>query len=739
MNSFPAPTVPESGDDLIDLRRVLGALLRYKWGIVGLAFTAVLIAGLAVYSMEPVYRATASIELQLQQANVVSVEEVYSVGAGGYSYAYTQYEILKSRTLVERVVRKLELHKHPHFLRPGEDKSEPWLGFSLETLLPAREKTPPFQLSEQEQEERAIQSVTNAVAGGLSSEAVQFSLVAHLSYTSTDRNLAAKIVNAVAQEFIDSNLEERTGGTQQAANWLDARLANLGENLRRSEQALQDFRDREGLVSLEGVTSLGGDELQSLSRRFSAATQARVEAKNIMDDVQGMVNPTTTDLLATPAILRHQSIRELKRVQSDAERKVAELGRRYGPKHPKMISAQTDLGTAGDELAKEVSKVVSGINREYELALRSEQQLELEWEARKADVQAFNRTEFELQELVRDLETNRKLYDIFFSRIKSVGETGGFERPHARVLDRALVPGSPFSPNKKLILAIALVLGLLAGCGIAVLLDVLDNTVKSPDDVQDRLGSPLLGSILKQKTDENGHFAQFWEKPQSQYAEAIRTIRTGIVLSGLDDPAKIIVVTSTVPGEGKSTIALNLGAALGNMERTLVIGADLRRPSLAQKCSLATNHSGLSHFVSGAAELEDCIERVEALGVDVMPAGIIPPNPLEMISSKRFADALDALKDRYDRIVVDSAPVQAVSDALILASYADSVIYVVKADSTSATQAKKGIQRIVASNEPLTGVILNQVDVKSSGRYYGSQYYEYGDYHQSGSQAGSGS
>ena len=190
------------------------------------------------------------------------------------------------------------------------------------------------------------------------------------------------------------------------------------------------------------------------------------------------------------------------------------------------------------------------------------------------------------------------------------------------------------------------------------------------------------------------------------------------------------MVTSTIPGEGKSTTALNLAAALAQMESTLVIGADLRRPSLAKKCGLEPNQKGLSHFVSGSAKLEDCIKRVEALGLDIMPAGLIPPNPLEMISSKKFADALEALRQRFDRIVLDSAPVQAVSDALILASLADSVIYVVRADSTSATLTQKGIANIVASNVPLTGVVLNQFEASKARGYYGSRYYQYGDYYQ---------
>jgi capsular exopolysaccharide synthesis family protein len=294
-----------------------------------------------------------------------------------------------------------------------------------------------------------------------------------------------------------------------------------------------------------------------------------------------------------------------------------------------------------------------------------------------------------------------------------------------------MVPTGPVKPNKRLSVTLAFILGIMLGCGIAILLDILDNTVKNPDDVEEKLGAPLLGTLPKMKSNKKGEFEQFWQKPQGQFAEALRTVRTGVVLSSLDNPAKVILVTSTIPGEGKSTVALNLGAALAQMENTLVIGADLRRPSLAKKCDLTPNHPGLTHFVAGTAKLEDCIEHLPELNLYVMPAGIIPPNPLEMISSKKFVQALKFLRERFDRIVIDSAPVQAVSDALMLASNADSVIYVVKADSTSATQAQKGIASVVASNEPLTGVVLNMFDAKKARGYSGYKYHQYNDYYES--------
>ncbi|MEH6587328.1 MAG: polysaccharide biosynthesis tyrosine autokinase [Halioglobus sp.] len=709
-------------DDFIDLGRLLHAVLRYKWSILGLALVITLFAGLWVYTVQPVYRAAASIVLESQDTNVVNVEQMYSMGYRDYDYYQTQFEILKSRALAERVVRKLELHKHSEFLPEESEEEAGGFGFSLKSLLPAREQAPPVQLTEEQKEEQLIQAVTDAIAGGLDVQPVEYSYLAYLTYEFTDPQLAAAIVNAMAQEFINTDLEVRLSGTMQATDWLSSRMADLQQNLHEAELALQDFREQEGLVQVEGQTNLGGNELQSLSNRLEESRKSRIEAQNIKEDVAGLSNASTAELMTIPAVLQHQVIRDIKRDQSSAERKVSELGKRYGRKHPKMIAARSDLVAANDDLAAEVRKVVSGINREYEVALRNETQLQVTWEARKTEIQDFNRVEFRLKELQREVDTSRELYDVFFTRLKTVSETGGFEKPHARILDRALVPTAPVKPNKRLSITLAFVLSIMLGCGVAVLLDMLDNSIKNPEDVQDKLHAPLLGTLPVQGKGDDGFFEHVWEDNRSHYAEAIRTLRTGLMLSDLDGEGKLIVVTSTLPGEGKSTLALNLGSTMGQMENVLVVGADLRRPSLAGKCGLSPNHQGLSHYVAGTAELDDCIEFVEKLGVHVMPAGLIPPNPLEMLGSLRFKDALLALRDRFDRIIIDSAPVQPVSDGLVIASYADSIIYVVKANATPTTLVVRGISSIVGSNEPLTGVVLNHYKAQASGKYFNKSY-----------------
>lgn len=709
--------------EILDPRHIFNVIKQSRWSILGLAFAISLAAGFWVFSLDPVYRATASIVLESQQANVVNLEDVYTLDPYDYNYNQTQFEILKSRNLAERVVRHLNLQQHPVFAsRPVEDE-QPWYRINLKSLLPAGNKEPPVQLSDEERQQLAIQDISAIISHGLRIEPVEFSYVVYLSYDSTDAALAAQVANAVADQFIQGNLENRLDGTLQATDWLEERLESIKSSLRQSEKNLQDFREREGLVDVGGVTGLGGDELASLAQRLQDAKKARIEAQNIREDVQGLTHASIDELMSLPAVLQHELVSDLKRIQSAAERKVAELGKRYGVKHPKMIAAQSDLSEANEDLAREVRKVVSGISREYEIALRSEEQLNANWESRKSEMQGFNRVEFELQELQREVEANRQLYEIFFTRLKSVSETGGFAKPHARIVDKAMIPTQPIKPNKRLVVSLAFVLGIVLGCAVAILLDFLDNTVKTPDDVALKLRVPLLGAVPRQKPGKSGLFEHLWQNLRSPFSESIRTIRTGLVLSGLDDPARVILVTSTVPGEGKSTIAVNIASALGQMESTLVIGADLRRPGLEQITGLKSGHRGLSHFVSGDAGLEDCVQYLEELSVHVMPCGFVPPNPLEMISSKKFVKALETLLERFDRIVIDSAPLQAVSDALLLASYADAVIYVVKADSTPATQVQRAIASLAGAGERFLGVVLNCYDATREADYYAGDYY----------------
>lgn len=379
-----------------------------------------------------------------------------------------------------------------------------------------------------------------------------------------------------------------------------------------------------------------------------------------------------------------------------------QVKKRYGYKHPKYIQAKSELSAAQSALSSD-----------------------------KAEIRNIGRKEVKLRELKRQVESDRQIYDIFLKRMKESSQAVDYKKANARILDTALVPKFPFSPNKKRFILLAFIGGLFVGILLAFLNETLNKTIKSTEEVESKLGQANLGILPLLPKGKKGAIATFpvLDKTLTGYAESIRTIRTGLILSGLDNPHKTILVTSSVPGEGKSTVSTNLAMSMVQMEKVLLIGADMRRPSLHRLFSLDSSLAGLSELAAGTAGFDDCIQVHEESGLHVMLGGIIPPNPLELLSSKRFAKVLAAIEKHYDRIVIDSPPVQAVSDAIVLSTYAKAVVYVVEADKTHEKIVRKSLQRLLEHDAPLAGIVLNKVDLKKAEKYgyeYGGYYDQYG-------------
>ena len=324
------------------------------------------------------------------------------------------------------------------------------------------------------------------------------------------------------------------------------------------------------------------------------------------------------------------------------------------------------------------------------------------------------------------------MYEAFFDRISTSSAAGDIQPPRAKLVDSAVIPSSPVSPKIPLIIAAALFLSLGAGVALVFLLDFLDATIKNADDVDRKLGAPMLGLLPlvgKRNKDADAELmmkAFVDGENMDGFRESVRTVRTGVTLASMEKPAQIILVTSSVPGEGKTTTSSNIAEAFGQMEKTLLIDCDMRRPSVARKFELPVNKPGLSNAVAYPDTLSECIHHVENLGIDVIAAGPIPPNPLELLGSKNFRDILSTLREQYDRIILDSAPMHAVSDALYLSTLADGVVYIVKADSTKDKLAQVGLAKLEDNNARLLGVVLNQVDIERQAKYGGaySGYYD---------------
>lgn len=720
-------------DDEIDLLQLWQTIWRRKWSILTLTLVVMMLAALVVLSMTPIYKASSTLLIEQKAAKAVSIEEVYGLDGGSSEYLQTQFELLKSRELAVRVVRELNLTTHPEF--DPRQQPEPLIDLSgLVDSLDVRAWLPmttPDDLVESEEMTQAqiFDQVVLAFMERISIAPVMKTQLVKVEVEMADARLAAQAANALANAYIESQLEAKLAMTQTATNWMNERLSGLKGKLQESERRLQEFRESENLVDLEGVTTVAGGELSQTGDRLIDARRNKAEAESQYRQVASMRSGGWQRLASVPAVLSNQLVQQFKADEGRASSKVQELSRRYGPKHPKMMAAQSELRSATTNLRAQVEQVVASIEREYQLATANENSLQSSFNQNKVEIQDIKRKEFKLRELQREVDGNRSLYDTFMTRLKETSATSDFESVNARIVDPAVVPDLPVKPKKSLVVAIAGLLAMMAGIGMVLLLEFLNNTFKSTEDVESKLNLPVLGILPLLKGKERRDIATMFNRDEDKsFTESIRTIRTGVVLSGLDNPHKVLVITSSIPGEGKSSVAANLAFAMGQMENVLLIDADMRRPTVAKSFDFPVGTPGLANLVAGTARLEDCIKDLDGK-LSVIPAGTVPPNPLELLSSQRFAKALQVLESRFDRIIIDSPPTQAVSDALVLSTHANALIYVIKSESTAIPLAKRGIGQLLQNNAPVTGVVLNQVDIKKAqkqGYSYGGYYDYYG-------------
>ncbi len=716
-------------NDEIDLKEYLRILFIHRWLIIGLAVVTTLLTMLVVFSVDPIYESTATILIESEEKNIISsIEEVYGLPGAQDEYLETQNRILQSRNLSEKVIDKLEILQHPEY---DPDLQTP--GLILRALSAIGSWLPVNSL--QEDEVKTDRAIRNHLFEGFKSHLkiapVRNSLLINISFESTDPKLSADVPNTLADIYIKNELEGRLLLTHEATGSLTEQLDELKQNLERSEKALQVFRDKEKLIDVRGVDSLTARKLDELTGELIEARRNRNVAETAYRQIVALKGKSIEAYETIPAVLKDVGLQNVKKTKSEAQRKVAELKKRYGPKHPKMIAAIDELEAAEKNVRAQILNVVESVKKEYEVARAKESHLSASMNHTKRDMSDINRKESELIALERSVQANQEIYETFLGRYKETSAVGDMQSAHARVVDPAILPSRPIKPKKTLILLITFLLSLIIGTVLAFLIEVLDNTVKDIQDVEQRLHLSVLGVSPKLTTLLNksvGALCYYADNGQIPFAESIRTIRSGVLLSNLDEKQKVIMVTSSVPGEGKSTMAANLALSLGQMGKVLLIDCDLRRSSIGKVFRLDSQDISLVHFLAGTYTIDQVTHSFEKENIDVIPAEGTPPNPLEMLSSKRFKSELEQLKEKYDHIVIDSAATVAVSDALVLSQLVNQVIYLIKADETPYPLVQEGIKRLKKVNAPIVGVILNQVDMsKKPGRYdqYYGGYYSY--------------
>ncbi len=724
------PPMPSNDDDpdYVDLKRIWNALWSRKWSILALVVVVTMLTTLAVMQMTPIYTAKATMMIETKSDQLVAFQRVDDNTRAINEYMQTQLGLMTSRGVAERVVRELNLTEHPEFDPRQQD--EPLI--DLRGMLSrAKASFLGDDLSEAAApltEAQIMDAVTRDFMSRVSVGVEGKSQLVSIRVAMADRLTAAQAANELGDSFIESQLEAQMEMSMSATSWMNTRLTELRASLQEAEDRLQAYREQEGLVDVDGVQTVSANELSLTGDRMIDARRQRAEAESQWRQVQASKDQGWERLASIPAVLGHPLIQQFKAEQARARSKVEELSRRYGNRHPAMEAARSDLAAATASLRGQVEQVIAGIERNYQLAVANENSLRNSFEANKEQIQDISRKEFRVRELQRDVESNRQLYETFMTRLRETTATQDLNTANARIVDTALPPARPSAPNAKLLILIAAFVSLIAGVAFALISDILNNTFKSTEDVEGNLNLPVLGIVPLVARKQEKQVPHLFERGDDlRFCEAIRTIRTSVMLSDMSRPQKVIVITSSVPGEGKSSVAANMAFALSQLQRVLLIDADLRRPTLARNFDFPVGTPGLANLISGTAKVEDCIQTVDSQ-LDMLTAGAVPPNPLELLASPRFAKFLERVKDRYDHILIDSPPTQAVSDAVLMATYSDSVIYVIKSESTSISMAQKGVGQLLQGGASIVGVVLNQVDVKKAAKKgeYSGYYDHYG-------------
>lgn len=712
---------PDLQEPRLDFVEYWRTLRKHQWAILAFALAVTLVAGVIAFVSTPIYEAKATVLIESNKQKVVSIEDVYGGMGASREYFQTQVEIIKSREVSLKTIAKLKLYDLPEF-----DPRAPKKGISalISQIGFATEEEPP-----EWNEKSLTEAVLGSFSRNLTVEPIRLSQLVIIRYTSPDPGLASRIANAVALTYIENDLDARYQMTLTASTWLQDQLAGLKEKLTQSEQSLQSYREKQGIVSMKEAGQNGsGQQVELLQARLIEARTRRSEVESTYKTVKEA--SSTGELASQPAVLVNQQVADAKRQSSEAARRLADASQRYGKEHPKFMQADSDAKSANENLQRQIELVVGGITNEYERARSTEKMLEGALANARGSVQNINRKEFELGVYEREVDSNRQMYDMFLKRAKETTVGGDLQSVVARIVDRAEPPTLPIKPKKLLIIAVALFMGLLVGVMLALLMEVLDNTMKSTEDVEVHLKQPLLTvlpMLAKKEADRAISGRLLTESPNSLYSEGIRTARTGVLLSSVDLATRTLIVTSSVPGEGKTTFSCNLAMAHALTKKTLLIDGDMRRPSVHKSYGLEPTSLGLSELVAGTAALGDCIQAVEGSKLNVLTSGAIPPNPLELLHSDRFARTLEELSKHFEIIIIDSPPVELVSDALVIAARASGLIFVTKALATPYQLARKSLLRLRRAHVHIIGVVLNALDFSKAEKYYGD-YSGYGKY-----------
>ncbi len=706
-------------------------LIKRKWTILACLVAIFSIVALASLKMTPVYEASGSIEINKPDSGLVNFNNSPTFNVDYYDPTEldTEVMILQSDLLALQVVKELALDRRPEF---GGKAQAPGASSSLD-LAPD-----PLQ-----QDSVRTSALLAAFRGNLKVTLSPNTHIIKVSFRSPNKELTATVVNTLMNTYTENNFKSRFDSTMQASDWLSKQLIDLQMKVETSQEKLVRYQKEHEILGIDEKQNITTEKLDELNKELTTAESERIEKES----VYRLVEAGNPDAIASAAGAIDAAeaggqsgslLENLRAKEADLKIQAAQLSTQFGPAYPKVAQLNSQLKEVDVQILNEARKVAAKIRGQYMAALQREKMLHDALEKQKQEANNLNESSIQYSLLKRDLDSNRQLYEGLMEKMKEAGVSAGLKSNNFRIVDVARVPTTPVEPNVPRNLAFGLMLGLTSGVGLAFLMEGLDNTVRTTEQAQMISGLAPLGMIpLGSRSAREGAnskrlvIASSKEvvelitqvRPQSQMAESYRALRTSLLLSNLGAPPKMIMITSALPQEGKTTTSINCAVVLAQKGvRVLLVDADLRRPSIHKILGMGPR-SGLSNVLTGSSTLEEVVTSSSVLpNLSILSAGTPPPNPAELLASTNMRDMLEKLRGEYDHIVIDTPPALSVTDAVVLSPRADAIVLVIRSGHTTKQALRRSRDILMQVNAKLSGVLLNAVDLTSPDYHY---YYEY--------------
>ena len=715
--------------DEIDLRDYLDVLIRRKWAVITVLLFIFFSVAIITFSMTPQFKASGSIKASAQSSNLTKFDSLEGSVLKTMEFQQTQVKLLQSEQLAIRVIDLLELTEHkvfnPDAGKTSEASSVKGIFDTLKDFVRADDsKDSVSLLSEEAQQQILYDTILSSFKERFKVNPVRNSELIELSFETPDPMLSADITNAAMEEFINMHMDGNIRSSKDASRFLDKQILSAQIKLEKSELALQEFARKIGVVSLNPKLNMVLRQMEELNAALAEASANRIRMEARYEQTQGS---NSTDLTRISDSLL---IQNLKNQYAVLKAEYEDLGATFKPGYPKMQKLKARMDELMARINDEKAIIINSIKNDYETALTTEDYLRERTELQKQRSLDLDQKATQYKIYEREVESSKSIYNTLLQRAKEIEATVGAAVTNIQIIDTARPPLYPYKPRVALNLLLGIVLGLFSGIGVAFIIEYFDNTIKNPDEMTDRFHIPVLGLIPYDPTavDNRKHMAlQFYNNPRSPVAEAFRTTMTSVRLSVADDPPKTILFTSVLPGAGKSSLSSNSCLSyLSEDETCLLIDADLRKPSLHRIFKKGEKGKGLSSVLSGMAKLTDAISKTEYEGLDFISSGPLPPNPAELLSSKRMRQLLNLVAQKYDRVIVDGPPYQGFAEILVLANMVDGVILVAVEGDTPREGVKHFRKSITNVGGRILGAIINKSGRKKGYSSYGGyKYYAY--------------